>query len=214
MARLKEIHGLSFRALIVGDGPMKEELDQLIDQLGCGDRIQLAGSRNQSEIVEILAKATIFALPCVTEKAGGKDNLPTVIMEAMASGLPCVSTRVAGVPEMVIDGDTGLLTEERDPDAFADALAILLEDRELCGQMGRAGHGHASRMFAKESTARDLLDCLVAYGNLRFDPGLVMKFPGLSISYIGQWLRRLVRWSTGGGKSKFAGIEEAAKLSG
>ena len=119
IARLKELHRLPFRVLIVGDGPMKEELEQLIDQFGYGDRLQLAGSRNQSEIAGILAEATIFALPCVTEKAGGKDNLPTVIMEAMASGLPCVSTCLAGVPEMVIDGNTGLLTEERAPDAFA-----------------------------------------------------------------------------------------------
>jgi len=139
IARLKELHRLPFRVLIVGDGPMKEKLEQLIDQFGCGDRLQLAGSRNQSEIAGILAEATIFALPCVTEKAGGKDNLPTVIMEAMASGLPCVSTRLAGVPEMVIDGNTGLLTEERDPDAFAHALVTLLADKEMCRRMGIAG---------------------------------------------------------------------------
>ncbi|MCP4849516.1 MAG: glycosyltransferase family 4 protein [Verrucomicrobiaceae bacterium] len=212
VARLKEIHGQPFRVLIVGDGPMREELEQLIERLGCSDRLQLAGSRNQSEIVEILEEATIFALPCVTEKAGGKDNLPTVIMEAMASGLPCVSTRLAGVPEMVVEGNTGLLTEERDPDAFAHALASLLADNELCRRMGIAGYGHASKMFAKESTARDLLNCLVAYGNLRFDPGLAMKFPVISLCYIAQWFRRLVRWSRGGGKSKFPGIEETFKL--
>ena len=145
VARLKEIHGLSFRALIVGDGPMKEELEQLIDQLGCGDRIQLAGSRNQSEIVEILAKATIFALPCVTEKAGGKDNLPTVIMEAMASGLPCVSTRLAGVPEMVIDGDTGLLTGERDPDALLPGSAHRCRHRVCLARTAASEPGERRR---------------------------------------------------------------------
>ena len=85
----------------------------------------------------------------------------------MASGLPCVSTRLAGVPEMVRDGFTGLLTDERAPDAFADALATLLSDRELCHQMGRAGHERAARMFAKEITARDLMRCLAAFGKLR-----------------------------------------------
>ena len=68
---------------------------------------------------------------------------------------------------MVIDGNTGLLTEERDPDAFAHALATLLADKELCRRMGIAGHGHASKMFAVESTARDLLNCLADYGNLK-----------------------------------------------
>lgn len=212
VARLKEIHKWPFRVLIIGDGPMKMDLEQLIEQSGCGDRVQLAGARNQSEIAEILAGATIFALPCVTEKAGGKDNLPTVIMEAMASGVPCVSTRLAGVPEMVIDGSTGLLTEERDPDAFAHALATLLADNELCLQMGIAGHERAAKIFAKESTARDLLTCLVANGNLRFDPGLVVKFPGVSLCYIAQWFRRIARWSRGGGKSKFFGAEEPSKM--
>ena len=212
VARLKEIYRSPFRVLIIGDGPMERELEQLIEQLECGDRIQMAGSRNQSEIVEILAGSRIFALPCVTETGGGKDNLPTVIMEAMASGLPCVSTRLAGVPEMVIDGSTGLLTEERDPDAFAHALATLLADQEMCRQMGMAGHERASRMFAKESTSGDLLNCLVAHGNLRFDAGLVLKFPGLIPCYVAQWFRRLARGLRNIGKGKFSGSQESTKM--
>jgi colanic acid/amylovoran biosynthesis glycosyltransferase len=214
VARLRETHEHPFRVLIIGDGPMKEELQGLIEELKCGESIELAGSRNQSEIVEILGRATIFALPCVTEEGGGKDNLPTVIMEAMASGLPCVSTRLAGVPEMVMDGSTGLLTDERAPDAFADALATLLSDRELCHEMGMAGHERAARMFAKEITARDLMRCLAAYGKLRFDVGLVLKYPILAGCYIAQWGRNLFRLLSIGGKGKFAAIQQERKVVG
>ncbi len=211
-ARLKGIHRQPFQVLIIGDGPMKGDLQELIEQLGCKDTVKLAGSLNQSEIVGILASSTVFALPCVTEKGGGKDNLPTVIMEAMASGVPCVSTRLAGVPEMVVDGCTGLLTEERDPDAFADALATLLGDRDLCRQMGEAGHRRAAKLFAKESTARRLCNCLVAFGNLRFDLGLVVKFPGIGPRYIGQWGRRLLRGLRIARKSKFARADQVSKI--
>ncbi|MFP6874545.1 MAG: glycosyltransferase family 4 protein [Verrucomicrobiales bacterium] len=211
-ACLMEIYRQPFRVVIIGDGPMKGDLQELIGQLGCKGTVQLAGSRNQSEIIEILAGSTIFALPCVTEKGGGKDNLPTVIMEAMASGVPCVSTRLAGVPEMVVDGCTGLLTKERDPDAFAGAMATLLRDKDLCQQMGEAGRQRATELFAKECTARQLCNCLVAFGNLRFDFGLAVKFPGTGLRYIGQWCRRLLRGLRVVRKSKFACAEQASKV--
>jgi len=67
-------------------------------------------------------------------------------------------------------------------------------------------------MFAVESTARDLLNCLAAYGNLRLDPGLVVKFPGVLLCYIAQWFRRLARWSRGGAKGKFPGAKEVSQV--
>ena len=101
-----------FCCVIVGDGPMEDELRQLIQSNGVDDCVELAGPKSQDEIIASLEKAAVFALPCVTEKDGGKDNLPTVIMEAMGARVPCVSTILAGVPEMVIDGETGKLVEE------------------------------------------------------------------------------------------------------
>ena len=149
---------------------MEEELNHLITELGVVDLVTLAGPKSQPEIVELLGRSSVFVLPCVTEKNGGKDNLPTVIMEAMAAGLPCVSTRLAGVPEMVIEGETGLLVDERCPDDFAHAVAKLLKDPEARARMGQAGEGRAREVFAQAVTAGSLKSKFAgcgAYGVLR-----------------------------------------------
>ncbi len=129
-----------------------------------------------SEITRLLAEETqVFALACKTERDGGKDNLPTVLMEAMAAALPCVSTRIAGVPEMVIDGVTGLLCEERHPEQLAGLIGALLQDPARCEAMGAAGLEHAKRRFAKEVTSRDLLRAFAAQTAFRFDPRLAAR---------------------------------------
>ncbi|MFT4546334.1 MAG: colanic acid/amylovoran biosynthesis glycosyltransferase [Verrucomicrobiales bacterium] len=163
-AMIRELGGADFRCVIVGDGPMEEKLLALIAELEVGDLVQLVGPKSQPEIVDLLGEAQIFVLPCVTEKNGGKDNLPTVIMEAMAAALPCVSTRLAGVPEMVIEGETGLLVDERQPGDFAAAVASLLGDAERCRAMGTAGEQHARQAFAQVVTAGSLKQCFSQVG--------------------------------------------------
>lgn len=152
--------GVSFRCRIVGEGPLESDLKSQIANLQLDDRVQLTGPLGIPEIRRLLAEETqVFALACATESDGGKDNLPTVLMEAMAASLPCVSTRLAGVPEMVVDGVTGLLCEERDPQTLAKHLATLLADPAKCDTMGRAGLLHAEQHFTREVTGRELLKC-------------------------------------------------------
>ena len=126
-----------FRCVIVGDGPLEDELQEMIRTSGVEDCVELAGPKSQDEIIAYLESAAVFALPCVTEADGGKDNLPTVIMEAMGARVPCVSTILAGVPEMVIDGETGRLVEERQVEDFAKAMAEVLANKERAVEMGR-----------------------------------------------------------------------------
>jgi len=92
----------SFRCEIFGEGPLEKELCAQIEDLGLRERIQLPGPKPQHKLRACLAAASVFVLPSVPEAEGGMDNLPTVIMEAMATGLPVVSTRIGGIPEMVI----------------------------------------------------------------------------------------------------------------
>ena len=188
-AKLKE-RGFLLRCKIVGEGPLEEELAAQIAELGVEDVVELAGPQPQDAIIDLLAEATVFALPCVTEKDGGKDNLPTVIMEAMAAGLPCVSTVLAGVPEMVADGETGRLVPEREPDAFAEALGDVLSDPKAAIAMGEAGERRARELFAKEVTSKQLLGYLVADGLVNRDVRLVAEHSWLGASYRKQrWLR-------------------------
>lgn len=178
-------NGLAFRCRIVGEGPLEADLISQISNLRLGDHVELTGPLGMEEIVRLLTEETqVFALACVTEKEGGKDNLPTVLMEAMAASLPCVSTHLAGVPEMVLDGKTGLLCDERRPADFAVLLEKLLRDPPLCEQMGAAGLAHARAEFARETTGRQLLEALAEFGGLRFDAKLGVT---------GRFLRRLPR---------------------
>ncbi len=157
--------GVDFHCRIVGEGPLEQALEAQVSDLKLEGRVELTGPLGLADIRRLLVEETqVFALACATESDGGKDNLPTVLMEAMAASLPCVSTRLAGVPEMVLDGTTGLLCEERRPEAFAGHLATLLKNEMLCETMGRAGLEHATKHFSRDVTGRALLDCFAGLG--------------------------------------------------
>src|SRR5690606_4773998 len=117
-------------------------------------------------IRQILNESDVFVLPCVVERDGGKDNLPTVIMEAMACGLPVVSTPLAGVPELVLQDKTGLLVPERDPGALAGSIEKLIADPSLCKRFGEEGRRRAEQEFAIEVTTGQLKRLLVRYGKI------------------------------------------------
>ena len=124
--------------------------------------MELTGPKTQEEIAARLAHAAIFALPCTREADGGMDNLPTVIMEAMAAGLPVISTPLAGIPEMVEPGVNGELVPERDPKALAAAIERLIAHPEQARSLGSRGREIAREKFSIETSARQLqalFDC-------------------------------------------------------
>src|SRR4029453_2882314 len=96
--------------------------------------------------------------PSVIDPDGGMDNLPTVIMEAMATGLPVVSTNIGGIPEMVIENQTGFLVPPGNVAALAGAIERLLGDISLAREFGRNGRARASKLFSIEQTARELAE--------------------------------------------------------
>ncbi len=148
--------GKSFRCEIVGEGPLENQLRAQIEQLRLQEFVQLPGPKPQHELRARLANASVFVLPSVPEPEGGMDNLPTVIMEAMATGLPVVSTRVGGIPEMVIDNQTGFLVQPEDAVALAGAIEKVTNDRSLGQRLGQAGYERAQRLFSIENNLREL----------------------------------------------------------
>ena len=148
--------GKSFRCEIVGEGPLENQLRAQIEQLRLQEFVQLPGPKPQHELRARLANASVFVLPSVPEPEGGMDNLPTVIMEAMATGLPVVSTRVGGIPEMVIDNQTGFLVQPEDAVALAGAIEKVTNDRSLGQTLGRAGYERAQKLFSIEKNVREL----------------------------------------------------------
>lgn len=130
---------------IAGDGPLRSELISLIGALGITDRVKLLGWKQQREIAELMKEADILLAPSVTSKDGDQEGTPTVVIEALARGLPVLSTWHSGIPELVQDGESGFLVPERDVDALAEKLEFLIRHHELWPEMGRAGRDFVER---------------------------------------------------------------------
>jgi colanic acid/amylovoran biosynthesis glycosyltransferase len=145
-----------FTCEIIGEGPLEETLRAQIAAAGLEDRVRLAGAQSQAQVALRLAHATIFVLPCTRDADGGMDNLPTVIMEAMAAGLPVISTPLAGVPEMVEPEVNGELVPERDPKAICAAMERLISDPARARGLGDRGRQIAREKFSIETSARQL----------------------------------------------------------
>ncbi len=179
-----------FECLIVGGGPLESELQAQIDREQLAFQVKLLGARPQEEVRKLLAEANVFVLACAPESDGGSDNLPTVIMEAMAAGVPVISTRLAGVPEMITDGENGLLAAPKDPESVAEALEKMLSDRAMAEQMAERGKQTAQKRFAIEATTRKLKHLLVRIAGVippkkarELDP----KLPS-------NWWRKIWKW--------------------
>lgn len=144
--------------VIVGDGPLRTSLQALVDRLGVDGSIRLAGALPRHEIAALLQKTDIFLAPSVTAPNGDIEGIPVAIMEAMASGIPVVSTRHSGIPELVQDNVSGFLLEEGDVAGLTCRLSRLAYDAPLRRRMGAAGR----RIVAAEFDVRTLTDQLLA----------------------------------------------------
>ena len=119
------------------------------------------GAKPQTQLRRRLAAANVFVLPSVIDPDGGMDNLPTVIMEAMATGLPVVSTNVGGIPEMVIENETGFLVQPGDIAAIAGAIQTVINDCSLAARVGHAGYERAKGLFSIKKNVRELSTLLM-----------------------------------------------------
>jgi len=137
--------GLEIEYMIIGEGPLRTSLHNLIQNAGMSNRIRILGAMNQEELRAYLEIAHIFILSSSTSVDGDMEGIPVVLMEAQACGLPVVSTLHSGIPEVVLDGESGFLVPERDVDALSTKLEYLIQHPELWPEMGRCG-----RKFVEE----------------------------------------------------------------
>lgn len=134
--------------LLAGDGPERPRLTALAAELGVADRVRLLGARD--DVPRLLALGELFVLPSLQE------GMPNAVLEAMAAGLPVVGTAVGGVPELVVDGETGVLVPPGDATALADALLALLAAPARAAEMGRRGRQRAAQAFSQEAMCRQV----------------------------------------------------------
>jgi len=139
--------GRSFTCEIVGDGPLRGELERQVRDLDLSGTVHLTGPLPYPEVVARYPRAAAFVLPCIVTAEGDRDGIPNVILEAMAAAVPVVSTPVSGIPEVLRDGDTGLVVPEGDATAIADAVERLLDDPALGVRLGTAARAFVSTEF-------------------------------------------------------------------
>ncbi len=142
--------GYKIHFSIIGDGPCRKELERLIRKLHVGQYVKLRGWQNQDEIIEILNMVHIFVLPSVTTSTGTQEGIPNVLKEAMAMGIPVVSTYHAGIPELVENGVSGFLVPERDVSTLCKKLEYLITHQQEWKRMGKAGRKKVLQEFEIE----------------------------------------------------------------
>ncbi len=131
----------------VGSGTLTEELKQVASELGLGSRVRFLGAKSSEDVRELMQRCTLFSLPSQTAETGDSEALGMVFNEASACGVPIVSTRHGGIPEAVLHGETGILVNERDDVALAEAIDQILGDPSLGKRLGGRGREYVCDVF-------------------------------------------------------------------
>jgi glycosyltransferase involved in cell wall biosynthesis len=155
LQRLRQA-GLHFRSYIIGGGPMHNELEKMVIDFGLRDFVTLLPQMSQTELLSYYRQANIFALACEVQNDGDRDGIPNVLVEAMAMGIPVVSTAISGIPELVENGVSGLLAPEKNPAALADAIKILLLHPEVAKKIAAAGRAKVEREFEAQGNVEKI----------------------------------------------------------
>ncbi len=150
--------GMDWRLTLVGDGREREPLKRLAGELGLTERVTFPGYVTHERVDRLMLDADVFVMPCCVAPDGDRDGIPNVIMEAMAHTVPVVASDVAGVKEVVRDGETGRLTPQRDVPALAEALRFMTADRDRAKALAEAGRERVLRLFDPETNCRRLIE--------------------------------------------------------
>lgn len=152
--RILADRGENFECVIGGSGELEAELRTQVSRLKLDPVVTVTGRALQQErIIEFMHGGDVYVLPCVWASDKDVDGLPQMLMEAMACGLPAISTRLVGIPDLIRDGETGLLVDANDANQLADAITSLMHDRELSRRLALAGRQWVDKKF-------NLKDCL------------------------------------------------------
>jgi colanic acid/amylovoran biosynthesis glycosyltransferase len=160
-ARLR-VSGTPFLCSIVGSGPLETELKAQINALKLQDHVHLLGAKKQEEVRQLLYDAGVFTLPSVVTSRGDRDGIPVALMEAMACGIPVVSTRVSGIPELVQDDVSGLVAISGDAVDLSRCLARLLNDDKLGNRLTIKAREQIEREFDVQKEVRKLHDAIAS----------------------------------------------------
>jgi glycosyltransferase involved in cell wall biosynthesis len=148
--------GVDFRCRFVGAGADRSSLERQVEAAGLSANVVFEGSIDRAALGVMLQTANVLVAPSVPTREGKREGIPVVLMEAMASGLPVIASRLSGIPELVEDGRSGLLVEPRDDASIAEALLRLRDNDELRAQLGREGRRKVMAEFDIRVNAKRL----------------------------------------------------------
>ena len=154
--RLLRARGLELECEILGEGPLRDRLERQIRSGGLDEVVHLRGAATWAQVRAAYRDAQLFVLPCIVAADGDRDGLPVALLEALATGLPVISTPVTGIPEAVRDGHNGLLVPSGDAVALADAVARLWSDPELYRHLAANARPAVAASFDRRSTIATL----------------------------------------------------------
>jgi len=137
--RLLQESGINFVCHFVGEGPDKTALTEFVNQAGLSAKVYFHGRQKQERVAQLLQDADVLVAPSVPTRDGRREGIPVVLMEAMSSGVPVVASNISGIPELVVDGRTGLLAPPGEAVALADALKRYYHDPALRKRLGLSG---------------------------------------------------------------------------
>lgn len=149
---------LDVRCDVIGEGYLRPQLEQQIAQAELGDAFRLLGTCTQEQVAHALASCDVFVLPSMVAPDGQMEGIPVVLMEALAAGVPSISTRTSGIPELVIDGKTGFLVEPARPDALVAAVERVLDDYAGAKRLAANGARLVREEFEIRENVRRLCD--------------------------------------------------------
>jgi colanic acid/amylovoran biosynthesis glycosyltransferase len=155
------MRGVTLRCQICGSDPGGQRLAELRERivaLRLADEVALLGVVPWRELQSLVARSSLFVLPCIRTAAGDMDGIPVSLIEAMGIGVPVVSTRLSGIPELVEDGQTGLLTAPGDAEALANAIHRFVREPSLARLLGDRGRRHVHDTFGLSRYVDGLLD--------------------------------------------------------
>ncbi|MFQ5560799.1 MAG: glycosyltransferase family 4 protein, partial [Nitrospinota bacterium] len=145
--------GVEFNCKIIGTGDLEADLKKMVTDYGLENHLSLAGQLPPNKIIEEIEKSSVFVAPSVVGTDGSQDGLPTVLLKTMALGVPCISTDITAIPELVQNGETGLLVPQHDPIALAKAVELLLNDQQLQSRLSENGRKLIEKSFNVETNA-------------------------------------------------------------
>jgi len=158
--RILKERGRTFKCSVVGSGPQRDSLTQLVRSHDVGDVLEILGAQEEHEVARLMARATIFVLPSIIARNGQMEGIPVALMEAMAAGLPVIASRLSGIPELVEHDVTGLLVEPGDHETLAEAVERLLNDADLRRRLGESGRQRVERKFRLDHSVSSLLEAI------------------------------------------------------